>query len=426
MKYIITRVGGVLVAFLLANLLAIIEAQDAPAAVKEERILAALMDFVDVDPAERLFSKADLENLLVRDDDSVRNFMWETSRHTLQIDFDILDDWVTVNRNREDLTRGTVVEEAISELSYFADLHLYDRVILFIWPIQGGYPGCAAELGPRRYYTPNGVFDLTVASLLSNDEDCMDKGSVAHELGHTYGLLQSLMFLCDKDPPLPASLVDVGDLNDSCWYHGCTNDDSCTDTKPVGSTSVYGQTGELDIMASEWGYETHYPLHFKAIWQRLAGWLPESQVVTAESSGTYRVTTLERLDSQPKAMRIALGRDQLGDPVNYWFETREFNPWSTVRNIYEPPRPGVFTCQVDVRLESSGVVDEDSYGSVDYCELERSRGYGATFMFQHSSWKYSDVQVGPTPLQETIIRRNAPFHDPYRGVFAVVSQELLQ
>ena len=395
------KLGVLLPAILLLDSTAVV-AMQTPAAVNQERVLAALVDFVDVDPAERRFSKGDIEDLLVRNDDSLRSFMWETSRHTLQIDFDILD-WVTVNKNRADV--GSTHDEAISELSYFADLALYERVILFITPDEHGSPGCAADLAPRRYVTPNGVFDLAVAGLSGRDMGCVKKGRLTHEFGHTFGLLHSYEIDCVKDPPLPASLIDPGELNDSCYYHGCVNDATCTDTRPVESGVTANSDLDLTGGDSDERYEMYFPLHFQAIWQVLAGWLPENQVVTADGSGTYRVTTLERLDSQPKAVRISLGRDHRVDPVHYWLQTREFSPWTRWHPRHGTPA-NFNPCQVDVRLETSSVWGLEG----------RSRGYAHTYFFAGSGNELSGGQVVGRTREETTIRRNAPFRDPYRGV----------
>ena len=43
-----------------------------------------------------------------------------------------------------------MVEDAISAISYHADLGQYDKVLLFIYPLEQGYPGCQAYLGPVR------------------------------------------------------------------------------------------------------------------------------------------------------------------------------------------------------------------------------------------------------------------------------------
>ena len=60
------------VAVLLLNATAVVSMQT-PATVTEERVLVALIDYVDVDPAERPFSKSHIENLLVRNDDALRH-----------------------------------------------------------------------------------------------------------------------------------------------------------------------------------------------------------------------------------------------------------------------------------------------------------------------------------------------------------------
>ena len=400
------------VAVLLLNATAVVSMQT-PATVTEERVLAVLIDYVDVAPQERLFSKSDIEDLLVRNDDSLRKFMWETSRHTLRVDFDILD-WVTINKNRADVTRGGFYNDAISEVSYFADLALYDRVVLFAIPYnQYGYPGCEADVTPRRHTTPNGVFDLSVASVSGRDMGCVRKGRLAHEFGHTYGLLHTYFISCAKDPPLPASLIDPDDPNDSCYSHVCT-DDNCTNTRPGESPPISNR--DLDMMGGDLdeSYEEYFPLHFQASWQTLAGWLPKSQVVTAEDSGTYRVTTLERLDSQPKAVRIMLGRDYREDPVSYWLQTREISPWTSWHPSWDTPA-NFNPCQVDVRLETSSVWGVTPVGGCNVAD-GRSRDQGHTFFFGPGGPELAGGHEVSRPDGETIIRRNAPFRDPYRGV----------
>ena len=402
------------VAILLLNATAVVSMQT-PATVTEERVLAVLIDYVDVDPAERPFSKSHIEDLLVRNDDSLRRFMWETSRRTLQIDFDILD-WVTINKNRANVTRSTFYSDAINEVSYFADLALYDRVLLVAIPYdQYGYPGCEAYVTPRRHTTPNGVFTLHVAVASGRDMDCVRKGRIAHEFGHTYGLLHAYFILCANDTGLAASLIDPDDSNDSCFYHGCVDDGNCTDTRPVNSAVIANK--DLDMMGgdSDESYEARFPLQFHAAAQTLAGWLPENQVVTAEDSGTYRVTTLERLDSQPKAVRIMLGRDHREDPVSYWLETREFSPWTPWNLGFVDPPANYNQCQVDVRLATASVWGLTPGGGCNVLETGR-HDYGHTFHFGADGAEKSGGEVVSRPDNELVIRRNAPFRDPYRGV----------
>ena len=404
------------VAVLLLNATAVVSMQT-PATVTEERVLAVLIDYVDVDPAERPFSKSHIEDLLVRNDDALSRFMWETSRRTLRVDFDILD-WVTINKNRTDVTRGTFYSDAINEVSYFADLALYDKVFLVAIPYdQYGSPGCEAYVTPRRHTTPNGVFNLHVAVVSGRDMDCVRKGRIAHEFGHTYGLLHAYFIPCANDTGLAASLIDPGDPNDSCFHHGCTDDNAanCPDTRPVQS-EVFANS-DLDMMGgdSDESYEARFPLQFHAAAQTLAGWLPENQVVTAEDSGTYRVTTLERLDSQPKAVRIMLGRDHREDPVSYWLETREFSPWTPLHLGFTDTPANYNQCQVDVRLATASVWGLTPGGGCNVLETGR-HDYGHTFHFGENGIEKSGGEVVSRADNELVIRRNAPFRDPYRGV----------
>ena len=93
-----------------------------------------------------------------------------------------------------------MVEDAISAISYHADLGQYDKVLLFIYPLEQGYPGCQAYLGPVRWRTPNGTFDLGAAWLSGYDMGCVKKGRIAHEYMHTFGFVHSLLVSCSKEP----------------------------------------------------------------------------------------------------------------------------------------------------------------------------------------------------------------------------------
>ena len=166
---------------------------------------------------------------------------------------------------------------------------------------------------------------------------------------------------------------------------------------------------------SDESYEARFPLQFHAAAQTLAGWLPENQVVTAEDSGTYRVTTLERLDSQPKAVRIMLGRDHREDPVSYWLETREFSPWTPWNLGFVDPPANYNQCQVDVRLATASVWGLTPGGGCNVLETGR-HDYGHTFHFGADGAEKSGGEVVSQPDNELVIRRNAPFRDPYRGV----------
>ena len=180
--------------------------------MRTERVVVALVDFLDVDPRERPFTREDIVNLLDDNDDSLSNFIAQTSRNLVSVDFDVLD-WITVDKNRTDypLGGGTVVKDVVSRMSDFADLSQYDKVMPLIFPLEQGYPGCQAYLDKVHWNTPNGRFRLGALWLSGYDMGCVEKGRIAHEFGHTFGFVHSYVIECYKEPPLPASMTDPTD-----------------------------------------------------------------------------------------------------------------------------------------------------------------------------------------------------------------------
>ena len=361
----------------------------------EDRVLAALIDFIDVDVAERRFSKLDIENLLIHNDDSLREFIWETSRHQLRLNVDVRD-WITINKRTVDYgpdtrSRWLIAHDALDELSYFADLGEYDKVLLFVHPVPGGNPGCG-YYPQNGWTTPNGVFDLKVVTLSGRDMGCVRKGRTAHEYGHTLGFPHSYAVSsgrpvnstvdCVRELPISVSLTDPA-------FRKAAYPETCFDTWIVANRDPDMMGGDRDEM-----YEMYFPFQYQAVWQAQAGWIPEEQVIRAEASGTYEITTLERLDSRPKAVRLLIGNDDRNDPVYYWLQTREFSPWT---NLNATGRAQLTPCQVDVRLQTW----RSGYGPLDR---------GNTFSFMMSS-------SNPDVERESIIRRGSPFYDPYRGIF---------
>ena len=311
---------------------------------RTEKVLATLIDFTDVAPSQRYFGKSHIVNLLNENPDSLKNFIYATSRNKVDVEFDVLD-WITIDKKRTDypLGGGSVVEDAISAMSYQADLSQYDKVMLFIFPLEEGYPGCQAYLGPVAWNTPNGIFELGATWLSGYDMSCVSKGRIAHEFGHTFGFVHSLeVSPCYKDPPVPSSLLDPTEKNDSCYdVSVCANSD-CTELKTGDATIVLNS--DFDMLGGDHTdrYEEFFPVHFHSAWQAQAGWLTASQVIVAIAPGEYRLTLLESLTSDPKAIKIPIGNDHRGNPQYYWLETRAYD----------------HACRVNIRLQTSAILDD--------------------------------------------------------------------
>ena len=349
--------------------------------MRTERVVVALVDFLDVDPRERPFTREDIVNLLDDNDDSLSNFIAQTSRNLVSVDFDVLD-WITVDKNRTDypLGGGTVVKDVVSRMSDFADLSQYDKVMPLIFPLEQGYPGCQAYLDKVHWNTPNGRFRLGALWLSGYDMGCVEKGRIAHEFGHTFGFIHSYVIECYKEPPLPASMTDPTDKNSSCYaaYDGGKEDASIIANK------------DFDMLGGDHRYESFFPVHFHATWQDRAGWLAEAQVVAANSAGEYWLTALESLTPTPKAVRIFLGTDHKSNSLYYLIQYREFSPWSM--GSPDSGQQVESSCQADVRLEASNIFE---------------RGLFNTYFF---SGYIDGVSV------DSISRPGKPLWDPYRGI----------
>ena len=115
--------------------------------------------------------------------------------------------------------------------------------------------------------------------------------TVAHELGHTYGLSH-------------ANLWRVTDANP---------------LSPAGTTLEYGDP--FDIMGGT-GVTRDQRHHFNARFKNRLGWLPDTAVATATTSGTYRIYRFDHVDAlgfkQPLALRVY--RDGVR---TYWISYRQ-------------------------------------------------------------------------------------------------------
>ena len=361
---------------------------------RREDVLSALVDFEDVEPADRPLSRTTLAGLLVDEEDSLARYLAAASRGLLDVRFDVLD-WVTVPKRRNDypLGGGNVVFDVIDRLSQAADLSTYDKVFPAIFPLEQGYPGCQAFLEPLGFVTPEGTFRLGAAWLSGYDMSCVRKGRHAHEYGHTFGFIHSLAIQCDTDHGIPVSTIDPKDRSSCHITNACANED-CTELQ-TGDSIIFGSQ-DPDMLGADHPekYEDYFPLVYQSVWQAHAGWLTDRQIIT--TPGNHWITTLESLSPTPKAVRARVGHDHAGGVQEYWLETRLRVPKSN--------RLTEEACTIAVRLTLPNRYDNGVMrGSGD-------SGHTDTLRMYHSRKN----PYGPKEFLS--IRPNEPFWDPYRGI----------
>ena len=361
---------------------------------RDETVLSALVDFEDVNTADRPLTRQDLAGLLVENDDSLARYLAAASRGLLNVQFDVRD-WVTVRNSRSQypLGGGNVVSDVVDRLSQVADLADYDKVFPAIFPLEQGYPGCKAYLTPIRFDTVNGSYRLGAAWLSGRGMTCARKGRSAHEFGHTFGFVHSLELQCDNTIyGLPASTIDPDEWDSCHILNACANDD-CSEL--MAAVNGFGLNSDPDMMGGDHTsfYESYFPLVYQAVWQAHAGWLTDRQIVT--SPGSHWITSLESLSTTPKAIRIRLGRDHAGGVQDYWLETRQRVPKNTLDDRPEE------ACVVAARLAVPNIYGKRRYGD---------SGHTDTLRFYHS-------HQSPFGANEFLsVREDEPFWDPYRGI----------
>lgn len=135
-------------------------------------------------------------------------------------------------------------------------------------------------------YLPNTQFTWTGLSAVGSWEVWIngqfDFGTVAHELGHTYGLYHANLWLVSDNNPISATGRSLEYRDDYDTMGGNWSDDLRTDFNP-------------------W-------------FKNLLGWLPTSQIQTVTKSGTYRVNRYD-LASASGMLALKIVKDATH---NYW------------------------------------------------------------------------------------------------------------
>ncbi|HYC69752.1 MAG TPA: Calx-beta domain-containing protein [Opitutaceae bacterium] len=155
----------------------------------------------------------------------------------------------------------------------------YDRVGLVFSSLPYWWGGLGNIMG--RYFWINGYFDLRV---------------VAHEIGHTYGVIHSN------------------------WWRGTTEDP----LTPSGYSEEYGDA--MDIMGNGNAFNYHFSHWHKSVLR----WIPDSAVTTAAASGVFRVHRLDAGDGNlalPRAVKITRDAER-----EFWIGYRADMPLGTAPN----------------------------------------------------------------------------------------------
>lgn len=148
----------------------------------------------------------------------------------------------------------------------------YDRIVVV-------FANIGTSRFPNSQITFGGEGSINSANVWINGSASFSNATVAHELGHTYGLLHANLWRINDGNPISAAgnSLEYGDPFDM-----------------MGSTSATGVSRD--------------PRHHFNMWSKnRLGWLPDGAVTTVTTSGTYRIYRFDSKDAartQPLALRI--------------------------------------------------------------------------------------------------------------------------
>ena len=151
-------------------------------------------------------------------------------------------------------------------------LSSFDRIVVV-------FPNLGTSRVPGSLITFGGEALVNAANVWINGSGSFTTAIVAHELGHTYGLLHANLWRINDGNPV----------------------------SPNGNTLEYGDP--FDTMGSSvtTGVTRDARHHFNQWHKNRLGWLPDAAVTTVKTSGTYRIYRFDSRDSplaQPLALRI--------------------------------------------------------------------------------------------------------------------------
>jgi hypothetical protein len=240
-----------------------------PLATTTNSVLVILANFSNT--AVPAFTATQAQQVMVTNSNSVANFYKEMSYGQQTLNVTVTSNWVTMN------LAGTCSYTSIASAANAAALALsptysasnYNFVVYLFTGQSCGWAGLAYVGYPHQAFI-NGTASFST-------------GTVAHEMGHNFGLLHA------------------GSL-------------SCGSASIGGSCSVTEYGDPWDTMGNQ------RAMHFNAQQKSLLGWVPASSVKTHTSgSATYTLNPIESAGGSVYAVKIPTGSSKR----TYWLEYRQ-------------------------------------------------------------------------------------------------------
>jgi len=254
------------IAFTTENTLEVLEAA-APDTFDEQKVVAILANFQNT--SQPSLTKAEVAESVFN---QVNNYYEEISYNQTSFPGSINDiyGWYTLPIDQT-CSSTTTRNEAIAAADASVDFSAYDRLII-VAPFGSscGWAGLGT-IGKYSISTQDGWVSLSVSWIQSNHIAGTGWTTVAHELGHNFGLHH-------------ASFLDCGEVTITAGKSGCT-------------INEYGDSYSIMGQSSQKG-------HFNAPHKEYLGWLNASQVISVTTSGTNIIEPMGSLTSGPKALKI--------------------------------------------------------------------------------------------------------------------------
>ena len=219
-------------------------------------------------------SAAQAQQVMTSNSDSVANFFRETSYGQQILNVTTTPGWVTMNMAQPATcdwrTIGSSAEAAARSLGAAYDPTTYGFVV-YVFPAvpSCGWIGLAYINSPKKAWV--------------NGTSAFRTSTIAHEMGHNYGLLHAASLRCT----------------------GAAIGGSC-------SSSEYGDP--FDAMGNQ------RPMHYNAMQKSKLGWIPAASVLThTGGSATYTLAPIENAGASTYAVKIPTG----SSTRTYWLEFRQ-------------------------------------------------------------------------------------------------------